>query len=241
MSNITSSEFFDQLAVVIAAAGIGKRFSSKRNKLFISVGDNPVFIHTLKNVISFIRPENIFLSINYKFKEKYLEVLEEYIDEKILSSISIIQGGETRMHSVYNALKIIPESIKYTAVHDAARPYADFNIFYKCLSAAQKFGSAVPAKQITDTIKRSNKDNFIIENINRENVWAVETPQIFLRQKLLAAYLFAFENKLSSTDDAGIMEYSGFQPYIVANSEFNGKITFTEDIVPFQERQGEPD
>jgi 2-C-methyl-D-erythritol 4-phosphate cytidylyltransferase len=231
MNKDSTLKIFDDMAVVVAAAGVGKRFSKYKNKLFVSLENEPVFIRTLKNIIDFIPPENIFLSINPRIRQQYIEYLEKYFEDRG-ADINIISGGQTRMHSVYNAIKQIPESIKFTAVHDAARPYADYNLFRKCLMAADKFGSAVPAKKITDTIKRSSSKNFIIEEIDRENVWAVETPQIFLRDKLLMAYQYAFEKGLSSNDDAGVMEYSGFQPYIVENTFLNKKITFADDIVP---------
>jgi len=228
-SSNLKSLFFENLAVVIAAGGVGRRFSENKNKLFISIGSEPVFIKTLKNILEFTFPENIYLSINPQFEEQYLDNLQKYLQNES-GRINIVHGGRTRMHSVYNALCRIPDSTEYTAVHDAARPFAGYEIFFNCLQAAGKYGSAVPAKKITDTLKRTDENNFIIENIDRENVWAVETPQIFPHHRLFEAYKSAFKKKLTSTDDAGIMEYSGYTPYILHNPLFNIKITFEEDI-----------
>jgi len=134
------------------------------------------------------------------------------------------------MLSVFNALNKIPDSFEYVAIHDAARPFAEAEIFTTCFIAALKFGSAVPAKKITNTLKKTDENNFILETIDRDSVWSVETPQVFEYEKLLNAYKFAIKKNIDCTDDAGIMEYYKAQPYVIENPSFNPKITYPEDI-----------
>ncbi|OGV36573.1 MAG: 2-C-methyl-D-erythritol 4-phosphate cytidylyltransferase [Lentisphaerae bacterium GWF2_45_14] len=214
-------------AVIIAAGGSGRRFG-EQNKLFEMLGNMPVFLHSVKNFLEVCPPENIIISAPPEEKERFIADIDKYLYGK---DFKIVPGGSERMISVKNALDILPENIKYVAVHDAARPLAPASLLMECFRKAEEHGGAVAAKPVTDTIKRADSEQFIVETLNRSELWAMETPQVFN----LALFREAYENALEAgkifTDDAGIMEFSGHRVFLVVNPFPNIKITYASDIV----------
>jgi 2-C-methyl-D-erythritol 4-phosphate cytidylyltransferase len=142
----------------------------------------------------------------------------------------IVEGGDTRMRSVFNGLKALPESAEFAAVHDAARPFATAKLLLGCFDAARKHGGAVVARRVVDTLKRADTDGFVLDTVDREGLWAVETPQIFPRTELLDAYDKAFAANIAATDDAGVMEASKAPVFLFEHKGDNRKITFPEDL-----------
>jgi 2-C-methyl-D-erythritol 4-phosphate cytidylyltransferase len=225
------------LGIIIAAGGSGSRFSPDKSesKLFarLSSGDSakfadmPLFMYSVMNFIGLCPDNQFVLVVKKEDRAKFAEILAEYLPGH---APVIVEGGRTRMHSVYNGLTALPESAKFAAVHDAARPFADAALLSGCLEAARRYGGAIVAKRMTDTVKRADAEGFVVETVDRSLLWSVETPQIFPTDQLAAAYEKAFADNIESTDDAGVMEYVGYQPYLFEHTGDNRKITYPDDI-----------
>jgi 2-C-methyl-D-erythritol 4-phosphate cytidylyltransferase len=232
----------NDLGIIIAAGGSSKRFSSgdsANSKLLVSSGilnketsldvseELPLFMYSVLNFIDLCTEENFIIVVRDSDYEKFADYLKNYIPHK---NPKLIKGGETRMHSVFNGLNELTESAKFAAVHDAARPFAGKEILLGCLKAARKHNGAVTAKKMTDTVKMADENGFIRKTVDRSFLWRVETPQIFPTELLKKAYMKAIEDNLKATDDAGIMEHSGYSPFLYEHRTNNRKITFPEDI-----------
>lgn len=215
------------LGIIIAAGGSGSRFGRGKSKLFAEFENVPVFIHSIKNFIDLCPPENFILVVKASEQQNFSEQIEKFFPAR---NISIVIGGKTRMHSVYNGLQALPENAEFAAVHDAARPFATPELLLGCLEQARKHGGAIVAKKVTDTVKKACKNKFIQETVDREALWTVETPQIFPTQTLIKAYEQAFADNIAVTDDGGVMEHAGFSPYLFEHKNDNRKITFPEDL-----------
>lgn len=216
------------LGIVIVAGGGSSRYGRK-NKLLERLNELPVFVHSIRNFLDVVTEKQIILVVPEKEKEHFVKELEHYLPH---CKIMIVNGGKTRLKSVHNGLNAISEDIKFVAVHDAARPLASADILVECVKSAKKFGSAVPAKRFIDTVKRTLHKNKVVETLDRENLWIVETPQIFQREALISAYEKALGNKKKDfTDDAGIMEAAGEDVYLVENLDCNIKITYPSDLI----------
>lgn len=217
------------LGIIIVAGGVGARFGNL-NKLFAGLADLPVLMHSVKNFINLCPPENFILVISETESSTFKRELERCLPDK---NIKTVFGGKIRMHSVYNGLRILLESGQFdgfVAIHDAARPLASPELLLNCLDAAKKYGGAVAAKRVTDTVKQSSPDGLVTKTIDRVSLWTVETPQIFPVNKLKSAYDKAFSDKIEATDDAGVMEHAGYQPFLLEHNEFNIKITYPKDL-----------
>lgn len=142
------------------------------------------------------------------------------------------QGGETRAESVAAGIAALEaEDDDWVLVHDAARP---------CLSAADlkrlidevttKGIGGLLALPLTDTLKRGDARNGVLNTIDRAGLWRAQTPQMFRVAELRAALLAARDARLTVTDEASAMELAGHEVLLVEGSSVNLKVTFPEDL-----------
>ncbi|MFA6100741.1 MAG: 2-C-methyl-D-erythritol 4-phosphate cytidylyltransferase [Victivallaceae bacterium] len=221
-----SSKTINNLGIIIAAGGSGRRYGSG-NKLFEMLDSKPLFVHTVLNFHGCCPDSNLIFAAPAPELDKFRSVMAEYLPG---NRIIFTAGGDSRGQSVKNGLAMLGDDVEYVAVHDAARPLASVQLLVKCLEIAVQYGGAVPAKPVTDTIKRTDDSGKIMETIDRSALWRVETPQVFTLAGLKAAYKLADKDGMEFTDDAGVMEHAGLPVHIVHNPDNNLKITYSEDI-----------
>jgi 2-C-methyl-D-erythritol 4-phosphate cytidylyltransferase len=187
----------------------------------------PVFIYSLLNFRGSCPDTQIILVCHSDLIEEFKKLTNEFIPG---NQFIYTTGGAERYNSVINGLNALPGNVKYVAVHDAARPLAGKKLLIKCLESCKNRGSGVAAKKINDTVKRTINDGKVLETLDRTNLWAVETPQIFKIDELKAVYSKLLQSNASVTDDAGAMEKAGYSVYLVENPDINTKITHQSDI-----------
>ena len=137
-------------------------------------------------------------------------------------------GGKERQDSVANGLALVKEDL--VAVHDGARPLVSPAAILSCIEAAADCGSAALARQVTETLKRSDADGLARESVSRELLWFMETPQVFQTALLRQAYSAVREQGLSVTDEVSAMEAIGVATQLVPSPSPNLKITVPADI-----------
>jgi 2-C-methyl-D-erythritol 4-phosphate cytidylyltransferase len=131
---------------------------------------------------------------------------------------------------VQAGLKELAENSEFVAVHDAARPLITPREIERVFSAARKHGAAVLAAPITDTLKFADANQVVSGSIDRQNVFAMQTPQIFRRPSLLEAYERISSNSLIVTDEVSAIEHAGGSIVIVPAQDHNLKITYAGDL-----------
>lgn len=147
-------------------------------------------------------------------------------------SIEIVRvdGGTERHDSVAAGLAAVDASSTTIAVHDGARPLITPASISTCITAAAEFGAATCARRITETMKRSDDNNFVAEPVCRDNLWAMETPQIFSAELIRSAYDHVVANNELVTDEVSALSLIGVKTKLVAHGGQNPKITYPEDI-----------
>ena len=223
---VVKTEILAGLGVIVVAGGSGSRFGGS-NKLLAKIAGIPVFIYSLRNFHSQCLPGNLVLVVKKSETAKFADALKKFLPKV---NVKIVPGGKTRMHSVVNGLSSLPETAKFAAVHDAARPLATAGLLRSSYAAAKKHGSAVTAKRLTDTVKQADGKCFAVKTIDRDKIWRVETPQVFPADKLMKAYAKAFAGKLVLTDDSAVMENAGYKSFLFEYKKPNLKITYPEDL-----------
>jgi 2-C-methyl-D-erythritol 4-phosphate cytidylyltransferase len=128
-------------------------------------------------------------------------------------------------------LNLLAPGARYVAVHDAARPFITSEQIGRVLEFARQHGAAVLAEPITDTLKRADENCFVRGGVDRERLYAMQTPQIFSRDLLVDAYDAVAANRLSITDEVSAVEHFGAKVLLVPNDQFNLKITFPRDLL----------
>jgi 2-C-methyl-D-erythritol 4-phosphate cytidylyltransferase len=147
--------------------------------------------------------------------------------ERLLLSV----GGRERSDSVRNGLEDLPGDISIVVVHDAARPLATLKMIDDVISEARKGRGAAPGLPVTDTLKRVDEAHAVVETVDRDNLFRIQTPQAFPRDMIENAHAEAFAARINATDDAALCERLGMEVVIVAGSERAMKITTEADFV----------
>lgn len=141
-----------------------------------------------------------------------------------------VDGGAERQNSVEAGLNALPEGTRYVAVHDGARPLITPQGIVACLAAAQQTGAAACAHPIVDTLKRADATACSLpEKVSRDNLWGMETPQIFDLAMLRRAYSCVAEQQLVVTDEVSAVESLGIATRLVQVGP-NLKITLPGDL-----------
>lgn len=209
--------------VVIVAGGSGKRMGTQLPKQFLLVNGKPVLYYTIEAFINAFDDIKIILVLPFEHLELGKEIIDGYFDAH---KIQIVQGGETRFHSVANGLQLITnESIIF--VHDGVRCLVTPALIELCYHTALETGSAIPVIDCKDSMRLVKDENN--EPVDRTKLKLVQTPQTFHSKILLPA--FAIDYKERFTDEATVVEAYGLKVTLVKGEDTNLKITNPFDLV----------
>ena len=218
-------------AVILAAAGSSSRFGADRNKLVQLLAGKPVIAHTLRLFLMRADVAQVILSANddsdvaCQRHPAWLELLQD-------DRVTRVAGGASRAQSVLNALRAVRQSVEWVAVHDAARPLVSQAVIDRTLELARRHGAAVPALAVALTIKRAKGPlpAKVECTVPRQQLWAMQTPQIARRAELLRAFKSCPIPLDEVTDDVQLIELAGGEVYLSAGDERNLKITTQLDL-----------
>jgi len=213
------------LSAIIVAAGSSRRMGF--DKLFAEIVGKPVIAHSLN---AFARTESVNEIIVVAQEDRHRDIEQIVRDENLNNVRAIVRGGEHRHDSVRAGLETVISDAEYIAVHDAARPLVTpqqiEHVFEKC----RYFGAASLAEPIRDTVKRADVDLRVAQSVDRHELYAMQTPQIFERKVLEQAYQIVSEKMLLVTDEVSAVELIGRKAALVVSDEFNFKITYPRDL-----------
>ncbi len=228
-----------RLAAIITAAGSSSRFNNGdsvvRKKEFVDLNGHSVLYSAC---IPFLKHQNIvalFITYRKGLKEETRGALEDILDQKKVP-VFLVEGGDSRQDSVFNALYEINRlneqlNVNCVCIHDGARPFVTEKIISDTVDTAVKFGGAVPVVHVTDTLIKTDRNGFMKESLNRENVCRVQTPQTFVFPEIFKAHELAqSRHNAGYTDDTRVFMDYGMNVMAVEGSEDNVKITFPKDI-----------
>ncbi|WP_261382196.1 2-C-methyl-D-erythritol 4-phosphate cytidylyltransferase [Mucilaginibacter achroorhodeus] len=209
---------------VIVAGGTGSRMQSALPKQFIEIYGQPVLMHTIRAFFESSAAPQIILALNSNYHDLWAELCQRH---SFTIPHTVIAGGETRFHSVKNALEIITEANAIVAVHDAVRPLTSKQTIEESFRVAASNGTAVTAVKSRDSIRQLNGD--ISACLNRDEIYLVQTPQTFRASVLKEAYEQPYTSLF--TDDASVVEKAGYRINLIKGDHSNIKITFPEDVI----------
>lgn len=214
------------LSAIIVAAGSSQRMGF--DKLFAVLGGKPVVVHTLH---AFEGAECVDEIILVGRDDRLAELQELVIGAGLKKVRHVVSGGVHRQDSVRAGIDLLASDSSYIAVHDAARPLITAEKIARVFAECQIHGAAALAEPITDTLKRADKECFVCGGVDRSELYAMQTPQIFSRDLLFRAYEAVAAKQLLITDEVSAVEQLGAKVLLVPNDEFNPKITYPRDLL----------
>jgi 2-C-methyl-D-erythritol 4-phosphate cytidylyltransferase len=213
------------LTAIIVAGGSGRRMGF--DKTFAHLGDKPIVVHSVAAFEAATCVDDIIIVGRDERLPELRELIARHGCRKIRQ---IITGGVHRQDSVSEGLKRIADESEFVAVHDAARPLvtpAQIELVY---AAAREHGAASLAAPVADTLKRATADRVVCGSVDRADLYAMQTPQVFSRELLIRAYEAVAAGGLSVTDDVSALENLGEEVVLVPTDGLNFKITFPSDL-----------
>lgn len=211
-----------RVGAVIAAAGSSQRMNGV-DKVWAELGGKPV----LARVIDAFQKCNAIDQIVVVLNQENLKQGKQLLAEPGWSKVTdVCPGGERRQDSVAAGLSRL-SNCGWVVIHDGARPLVTIDLIEHGLEAAIETGAAVAAVPVTDTIKVAGDDLIVQGTPLRHNLWAVQTPQVFRFDIIAEAYQQA---QSEVTDDAGLVEQSGYKVKLYLGSYDNIKVTTPDDL-----------
>lgn len=212
--------------VIIVAGGIGKRMQSDTPKQFLLLSGKPVLMHTIEVFRKFDSDMTIILVL----PKDQIPIWDKLcLKHNFKERISITYGGETRFHSVQNGLKFITEP-GIVGIHDGVRPFVNQETIRSCFNKASNLGTAIPIRDMDESLRYF--DSSTTYAVHRENLKIVQTPQVFKSEIIIESYNKEFKEEF--TDDASVVERSGFTINLINGNRENIKLT-----TPFDFKIGE--
>ncbi len=220
-------------ALLITAAGQGRRVGGGKNKLYMFLRGKPVLARTL----DVFKEMDLFASTIVIVAPGEEKVFRRWVEIPFLSGdkrFTIVAGGQERQDSVYNGLLALKEKGmgegSIVCIHDGARPLVSSSLVDKVYREALLSGAAVAGIPLKDTIKIVNRELTVVETPPREDLFAVQTPQCFEFSLLWEAHLRAREDNYRGSDDASLVERLGVPVKIVPGTDENLKLTTEMDF-----------
>ena len=223
------------LAILVVAAGRGSRAGAGLPKQYRNVAGRPVLTHTLEAMLR-AEPESLVLPVihpdDFELYQMAVADLDAHEARRLAAPVF---GGATRQESVRAGLEALAERESIPGlvlIQDAARLFSSSTLIARAREAARAHGAAIPGVQVTDTIKQVDADARVRATPLRASLRAVQTPQAFRFDLILAAHRkAAAAGETELTDDAAIAEWAGHAVHVFEGESGNMKVTSAEDLV----------
>ncbi len=197
------------------------------DKLFATIAGKPVIAHTIR---AFERSGCVGEIIVVARKDRLDELKAIVRGENFKKVRSIIAGGKHRQDSVRAGLDHLEAATKYVAVHDAARPLITAEQIELVFEQCRIHAAASLAEPISDTLKYADAEFLVTGPVDRHQLYAMQTPQMFEREVIEDAYRAVYAENASVTDEVSAIERIGRKVILVPNKDLNFKITYARDL-----------
>ena len=217
------------VVALVPAAGRGIRMGGSVPKQFLSLGGEPLIVQSLRTLQLAPMVDQIVLAVrpaDIEYCER--EIVSRHRFTKV---VRVVAGGAERQDSVRGALTQVCSETEIVLIHDAVRPFVTLRMVAEVVAAARRWGAAIIALPVRDTVKQVRTDGTIDRTVDRAPLWLAQTPQAFRRDWIETAHRKAHAEGIRATDDAFLVEWLGHSVAVVEGSGENIKVTRPEDLV----------
>lgn len=215
----------NRCCAIVVAAGSSSRMKCSDSKIWISLSGVPAIVRTL---FAFEKAKTID-EVVIVCRDCDTEAMERLkMEYSLKKRYRVVLGADTRQGSVACGVAAVPEECGMIAIHDGARPLIQPELIDRVVLDARKHGASTLAIPVRDTIKKGNAEGFVVETPPREQLWSIQTPQVFLRELYESAMQVI---RGEYTDDCQLIEQTGGRVHLCEGSPENAKLTTAEDIL----------
>ncbi|MCR5348000.1 MAG: 2-C-methyl-D-erythritol 4-phosphate cytidylyltransferase [Bacilli bacterium] len=212
--------------------GTGERFGAPYPKQFVTLGDEPMLIVTLRGLSRCVDIDEIYVVAEPSSRD---DVYNLILAKQVKKVKAILKGGPTRQDSARLALEFLKRSgtpnDAIVMIADGDRPCVDPDLVHRCYAYAEEVGASVAAIPMSESVLCSQDGKRVSAYLDRSTVYTVQTPQTFLFSLIYAAHQ-KFK-KRPVTDDASLVSLMHKPIAIVPGNKENIKITVPEDVAQY--------
>jgi 2-C-methyl-D-erythritol 4-phosphate cytidylyltransferase len=215
----------ERVTALVVAAGLGQRMGGQ-DKILSLLGGKPVLAHSVETFLAATLVDEIVVVLHPERLETGRQLARE---RGWPAHVRFCAGGVRRQDSVRLGLEEIGGE-GWVLIHDGARPLLTPALVERGLEAAAGTGAAVPGIAPIDTVKRVSERGLVRETLSREQLRAIQTPQVFRLSFIRNAHARFAEGTQEFTDDAALLEAMGWPVAVFPGEAHNFKITTPEDL-----------
>jgi len=215
-----------RVAIIVVAAGSGTRLGHSEPKAFVELRGATILERALRGVFESSEPAQVIV-VAPSARVAAARRIAEIAAGAASAAVTVVVGGETRQASVAAGLAALDAEVEVVLVHDAARALTSGALIDRVVRAVAASTGVIPALPVSDTIKRIDTREHVVDTVDRDELVHVQTPQGFPRAELVAAYAAADRDY---TDDAALFSAAGHEVVVVEGEPRGFKITTPWDL-----------
>jgi len=216
------------VAAIVPAAGLGQRFGGRVAKPFAPLHDVPLLVHTLAALQASPAIRWIVLAVRAGDEASVAGLIKRH---QVTKALKPRRGGMSRAESVALAFAAVPTAARWVLVHDGARPCVSPQLIAQAVQAGRRFGAVACGLPASLTVKAVDDRGEVRLTLDRDQLWFVQTPQVFRRDWFAQALRRANHGLDRFPDDAAIVESAGFAVRMIPGDPLNIKVTTQEDLI----------
>jgi 2-C-methyl-D-erythritol 4-phosphate cytidylyltransferase len=213
----------DGAIAIVLAGGRGERLDASLPKGLVPVGGVPIVGRAVERVTACAAIAETVVVAPPGFEERVEHVVRPY------GAAVVVTGGASRQASVRAGLEAVGDRARVIVCHDSARAFASPDLFARVIEALDGWDAAIPVVRVVDTVKRV--EGQVVKGTEPRSMLALaQTPQAFVPSALIEAHEAAEREGIEETDDAALLERSGYRIRAIEGEGLNLKITTPEDL-----------
>jgi 2-C-methyl-D-erythritol 4-phosphate cytidylyltransferase len=219
------------IVAIIAAGGSGSRISKQINKQYLPLDNKPILIYSFEKFASHKKIDKVVIVAASHEMEMCSALIEKYNIYK--KPVEIVAGGMSRQESVFLGLKAC-DNTNIVLIHDGARPFVTKQMINDCLEQMNKYKACSVGVAAINTIKQTDSNGTVLQTLNRDFLWEVQTPQCFDYKCICELHKKAAEENIKVTDDCSLAEIYKINVKMIKGNYDNIKITVARDLFTAQ-------
>jgi 2-C-methyl-D-erythritol 4-phosphate cytidylyltransferase len=212
--------------VVVIACGKEEEVSSGVETAFLPLGSRPVLAHSLRTFQESTKVDGIIVVVSKERVDSALQIVKRFGCTKVRG---IVVGGTNRLSSLRTVFSKLPEPASTILVHEASRPFASAEVLAECVKASKRYGSAIAAHRIPDSVKAAAKGLKPDKTLERHSAWAAQTPQAF-KFEVFAKIIDPKNKNIKLIDDESEWVKKPAEVHLVEAGYRNIKIRNSDDL-----------
>ncbi len=210
------------ISLILLGGGLGKRMGKSFPKQFLALKGKPLMLHSFDAFLHFSFIDEMILVCPEEYRSLFSS------DKK--KQISFADPGEMRQESLARGMEKLFSGSTLTIIHDAVRPFIEEKALVELIQVAQEMGAATLGLPVTSTIKECTAEKEVVQTLQRDNLWEIQTPQAIKTPLLKEALSLAKKNHSLVTDDVSLVELMQQKVRVVMGYHHNIKITYPMDL-----------